>query len=152
MLGWWFCLKGANDLHWDKQWVLAVFFIIYAANIWFIVFFMFIVHEVTKTTRWVTGLRRHVQTWILLWLVYFSFPPTIYRVTISDIFKTLSASHGNWCTATLLNRIITAQWEGMGDVGSARYEPALLPPCPTIKVLCYSNCQRSTYSHQQFKA
>ena len=23
----------------------------------------------------------------------------------------------------------------MGDVGAARYEPALLPPCPTIKVL-----------------
>ena len=28
---------------------------------------------------------------------------------------------------TLLNRIITAQWEGLGDVGWARYEPALLP-------------------------
>ena len=25
-----------------------------------------------------------------------------------------SASHDNWCTRTLLNRIITAQWEGMG--------------------------------------
>ena len=32
-----------------------------------------------------------------------------------------------------------AQWEGMGDVGSARYEPALLPPCPTIRALMYSN-------------
>ena len=32
-----------------------------------------------------------------------------------------------------------AQWEGMGDVGLARYEPALLPPCPTIRVLSYSN-------------
>ena len=44
----------------------------------------------------------------------------------------------------LLNRIITAQWEGMGDVGSARYELALLPPCPTIRVdnqLCWlSSC------------
>ena len=50
------------------------------------------------------------------------------------------------CTGTLLNRIITAQWEGMGDVGSARYEPTLLPPCPTIKILSYSNCQRSTHS------
>ena len=30
---------------------------------------------------------------------------------------------------------IDAQWEGMGDVGSARYEPALLPPCSTIRVL-----------------
>ena len=33
------------------------------------------------------------------------------------------------------------QWEGMGDVGSSRYEPALLPPCPTIRVLSHSNCQ-----------
>ena len=65
--------------------------------------------------------------------------------------NSLSASHSNWCTATLLNRIITAQWEGMGDVGSARYESALLPPCPTIRALCYSNRQRSTHSHQQFK-
>ena len=29
---------------------------------------------------------------------------------------------------------IDVQWEGMGDVGSARYEPALLHPCPTIRV------------------
>ena len=36
---------------------------------------------------------------------------------------------------------------GDGNVGSARYEPALLPPCPTIRVLNYSNCQRSTHSH-----
>ena len=32
----------------------------------------------------------------------------------------------------------------MGDVGSARYEPPLLPPCPTIRVLSYSNCQKIT--------
>ena len=42
--------------------------------------------------------------------------------------------------------MVTVQWEGMGDVGSARYEPALLPPYPTIWDLCYSNCQRSTHS------
>ena len=35
---------------------------------------------------------------------------------------------------TLVNRTITVQWEGMGDVGPARYEPALLPPCPTIRL------------------
>ena len=34
----------------------------------------------------------------------------------------------------------------MGDVGSARYELALLLPCPTIRVLSYSNCQGSTHS------
>ena len=57
-----------------------------------------------------------------------------------------SASHDNRCTETLLNRVITAQREGMGDVGAARYEPALLPPCLTIRVLSYNNCQRSTHS------
>ena len=42
-------------------------------------------------------------------------------------------------TLTVLVTTIDVQWEGMGDVGSARYEPALLPPCPTIRVLSYSN-------------
>ena len=54
----------------------------------------------------------------------------------------------------LLNRVITAQWEGMGDVGSARYKPALHPSSPTIRVLSYSNCQKSTHSSSrawQFK-
>ena len=37
---------------------------------------------------------------------------------------------------------------GDGEVGSARYEPALLPPCPSIRALSYSNCQRSTQSRQ----
>ena len=36
-------------------------------------------------------------------------------------------------TLKVLVTTIDAQWEGMGDVGSARYEPALLPPCPTIR-------------------
>ena len=62
-----------------------------------------------------------------------------------------SASRDNWCTGTPWKRIITAQCEGMGEVLSARYEPALLPPCPSIRALCYSNCQRSTQSHQQSK-
>ena len=38
----------------------------------------------------------------------------------------------------LLNSVIAAQWEGMGDVELAMYELALRPPCPTIKVLKYS--------------
>ena len=42
-------------------------------------------------------------------------------------------------TLIVLVATIDAQWEGMGDVGSARYEPALLPPCLTIRVLSYSN-------------
>ena len=42
-------------------------------------------------------------------------------------------------TLKVLVTTIDAQWEGMGDVGSERYEPALLPPCPTIRALSYSN-------------
>ena len=42
-------------------------------------------------------------------------------------------------TLKVLVTTIDAQWEGMGDVRSARYELALLPPCPTIRVLSYSN-------------
>ena len=42
-------------------------------------------------------------------------------------------------TLNVLVATIDAKWEGMGDVGSARYEPALLPPCPIIRVLSYSN-------------
>ena len=42
-------------------------------------------------------------------------------------------------TLTVLVTTTDAQWEGMGDVGSARYELALLPPCPTIRVLSYNN-------------
>ena len=78
-------------------------------------------------------------------LLDYQYIPTFCYLTLKSV------SHSNWCTGTLLNRITTAQWEGMGDVGSARYKPALLPPCPSIRVLCYNNCQRSTHSHQLFK-
>ena len=44
-----------------------------------------------------------------------------------------------YLSLTVLVATINAQWEGMGDVGSARYKPALLPPCPTTRVLGYSN-------------
>ena len=46
---------------------------------------------------------------------------------------------GEQLTLKVLVETINAQWEGMGDVGSVRYEPALLPPCPTIRVLSYSS-------------
>ena len=59
----------------------------------------------------------------------------------SDIIKLLSTNsdhdmvHLSQSTLKVLVTTIDAQWEGMGDVGSARYEPALLPPSSTIKVL-----------------
>ena len=41
--------------------------------------------------------------------------------------------HTGALTLTVLVATIDAQWEGRGDVGSARYEPALLPPMPDHK-------------------
>ena len=60
---------------------------------------------------------------------------------VSHLHKEWGWTGVTWCGLTLkvLVTTIDAQWEGMGDVGSARYEPALLPPCPTIRVLSYSN-------------
>ena len=46
---------------------------------------------------------------------------------------TLRDDKGNMLTLEVLAATIDAQWEGMGDVGSARYEPALLPPKPDHK-------------------
>ena len=74
----------------------------------------------------------------LLWSVFL-------HIAVS-LGNSYSASRDNWCTSTLWNRIMAAQCEGMGEVGSARYEPALLPPCPSTRVLSYSNCPRSTHS------
>ena len=43
------------------------------------------------------------------------------------------ASHDNWCTGTLLNMIITAQWEGMGDAGLAMVQAGITSPMPDHK-------------------
>ena len=67
-------------------------------------------------------------------------------MTSTDIFcvssyrrRTDRCRDRSMLTLTVLVATINAQWEGMWDVGSARYEPALLPPCLTIRVLSYSN-------------
>ena len=61
------------------------------------------------------------------------------ELMLSTQFTLLKAGCDVNVTLKVLVATIDAQWEGMGDVGSARYEPALLPPCPTIRVLSYSN-------------
>ena len=71
------------------------------------------------------------------------------RLCLVRCVNSYSTSHDNWCTVTLWSRIMTAQCEGMGEVGLARYEPALLPPCLSIRVLSYSNCQRATHSSRR---
>ena len=62
-------------------------------------------------------------------------PPVLIIVVFLFIF--------NFCAVSLTLKVLVAttdaQWEGMGDVGSVRYELALFPPCPTIWVLSYSN-------------
>ena len=69
----------------------------------------------------------------------------LFLVYVKTLYPSIPGgdSGKNWLgfqlTLKVLVTTIDAQWEGMGDVGSARYEPALLPPCPTIRVLSYSN-------------
>ena len=69
----------------------------------------------------------------------------LYRQYFTDIFHGPRTSHKLFIsqslvlTLTVLVTTIDVQWERMGDVGSARYELALLLPCPTIRVLSYSN-------------
>ena len=63
-----------------------------------------------------------------------------HYMRILSTLKALSLQLMHW------DRILMVQWEGMGDVGSARYEPALLRPFPTIRVSSYNNSQRSTHS------
>ena len=62
-------------------------------------------------------------------------------VRSADVLHDVECPYWDQMLLTLKVQVATidAQWEGMGDVGSARYEPALLPPCPTIRVLSYSN-------------
>ena len=58
-------------------------------------------------------------------------------VLVNDRALLINMSYNvDYCLLTLkvLVTTIDAQWEGDGVVGSARYEPALLPPCPTIRV------------------
>ena len=50
------------------------------------------------------------------------------------------------CTGTLLNRIITAQWEGMRGYRVGEVRASITSPMPDHKgfdhkVLSYSNCQ-----------
>ena len=63
------------------------------------------------------------------------------QVSLSAITNAQQVHRVKQSVLTLKVLVVTidAQWEGMGGVESARYEPALLPPCPTIRVLSYSN-------------
>ena len=64
----------------------------------------------------------------------------VQQTTFTDCNISMSMlGAGTTLTLKVLVTTIDAQWEGMGDVGSARYEPALLPHAPTIRVLSYSS-------------
>ena len=64
---------------------------------------------------------------------------TLASVQVDSQVNGISLKNCLYLTLKVLVTTIDAQWEGMGDVGLAKYEPALLPPCPTIMVLSYSN-------------
>ena len=64
---------------------------------------------------------------------------TRYTFMSSQFFFLPLIMYSVFLTLKVLVTTIDAQWEGMGDVGSVRYEPALLPPWPTIRVLSCSN-------------
>ena len=59
-------------------------------------------------------------------MLFWAFSPML--ICTLTCVNSYSASRNNWCTVG-----------GDGDVGSARYEPALLPPCLTIRVLSCNN-------------
>ena len=70
------------------------------------------------------------------------FNPEEYNANILEIVPvgtTVAQVSLSQLTLKVLVATIDAQWEGMGDVGLARYEPALHPPCPTITGLSCSN-------------
>ena len=78
---------------------------------------------------------------LLLLLLHTTVTPHL-RTELGQVYnKLLKKTKTEKIVLTLKVLVVTidAQWEGMGDVGSARYEPALLPPCPTIRVLSCSN-------------
>ena len=120
-------------------------------NIYFWLIILMVVLYGLQLLGWVSKIKHEIsQKW--LWIfksTLFTFNQSwIISQAILLCFNSNSASHDNWCTAILWNRTMTAQCEGMGEVGSARYEPALLPPCPSIRVLSYNNCQE-IHSRQQ---
>ena len=88
--------------------------------------------EVTQMVEWSTKWECHTHNTYRVLIGY-------SKVTMSYIRQLYSGiTCGRVLTPKVLVTAIDAQWEGMGDVGLARYELALLPPCPTIRVLSYS--------------
>ena len=67
-------------------------------------------------------------------------PHDFMTATWSVCSQTITTEHRDeqlsftaFLTLTVLVATIDAQWEGMGDVGSARYEPATTSPMPDHK-------------------
>ena len=87
-----------------------------------------------------TRLNTTLNTWSILMSHEHGYNVTCHNLCITQMMSRIEYTLDR-CILTLkvLVATIDAQWEGMGDVGSARYELALLPPCPTIRVLSYSN-------------
>ena len=93
---------------------------------------------------WLVGMPKNVTN--VIWAVkHFTWNFRVYSIVFTTVKQCYLERHSvehippPTLTLTVLVTTIDAQWEGMGDVGLARYEPALLPPYLTIRVLSYSN-------------
>ena len=76
------------------------------------------------------------------WLVDSIMRKSVHRLTLVGEQNMVKFCYNKFCyngvalmelTLKVLVATTDAQWEGMGDVGSARYEPALLSPMPDHK-------------------
>ena len=90
-----------------------------------------------KMALWIGVLLLKCAKWNIIWQVGLQW---VIVIELGLHTETLTITcYSLFLTLTVLVTTIDAQWEGMGDARSARCEPALLPPCPTIRVLSYSN-------------
>ena len=103
--------------------------------------YMYIIIVDLKSENTITSMQ-HSNIYIY---IYKSVPHWYIRSQVVLPGNSSSASHDNWCTGTLLNRIITALG---GDRGCRvdKVQAGTTLPVPDHKCLSYCNCQRSTHS------
>ena len=104
---------------------------------WWLLAFL---HSGIQRTYWLWMREKFEHVWLWIICTHWLKKKVCFSLDVLRLFEICCPQCSNYTlTLTVLVTTIDAQWEGMGDVGSARYEPALLPPCPTIRVLSYSN-------------
>ena len=126
----------------DCRWSLVLLFFYLCVYIWVNILTL----ETFPTNRGLSkGAVLHFEDWQMhIYQSPISYPVNVHCKHFISYYNCMSGLGMQvhlltQLTLKVLVATIDAQWKGMGDVGSARYEPALLAPCPTIRVLSYSN-------------